>query len=344
MKIAVEEARSFTKDIFEAAGCPTEDAAVAAEIIIDANVHGINTHGISRVPIYVKRLLEKRINPSPEVTFERQGSVLVVDGDNGLGQVVMHKATQEALKQVKEHGIMSVAIRNSNHFGHAFYYCNHIARDRTFCMMTTNSPKGIPPWGGKNAYFGTNPIAFGFPASQSPIVVDMSSSLVARGNIILAAKNNETIPEDWAIDKDGNPTTDANAALEGAVLPFGGAKGYALALSLEVMAGVLSGAAFGPHVNNIYDDQADDANVGHFMILSEINHYMNEEMYFDRIDQMIQEIKEVPKAEGYEEIHIPGERKQIKAEKTLNQGIEVSDEVYEELKQLSEQLLEHSPI
>ncbi|PSL46904.1 malate dehydrogenase (NAD) [Salsuginibacillus halophilus] len=339
MYLPLEEAKSITKDVLQAAGCPERDADIAADVLIDANLHGVNTHGISRLAIYTKRLLEGRINPNPQIQVEQKGGVLLVDGDNGLGQVVTYKAMEEAIARVKEQGIVSVGIKNSNHFGHAFYYCNHVAAHDAFCMMTTNSPKGIPPWGGKEAYFGTNPIGFGFPASRLPVVVDMSSSLVARGNIILAAKNNESIPEDWAIDSDGKATTDPNEALKGSVLPFGGAKGYALALSLEVMAGVLSGAAFGPHVNNIYADDADKANVGHFMIVSDIAHYMNKESYYERIDQMIEEVKNVATADGYDEISIPGERKKVKAEQTESQGVYVSPEVQQELNELTTELL-----
>jgi LDH2 family malate/lactate/ureidoglycolate dehydrogenase len=338
MKIQVEDALNFCIEAFKSVGCPAEDAVIASEIIMDANLDGVDSHGISRLPIYIKRVEEGKINSKPDIRIEKKQSVLLVDGDNGIGQVVAHKAMKEALSLAKEQGVISVAIRNSNHFGQAGYYCKQAANEEAFCMITTNSPKGIPPWGGKEAYFGTNPIAFGFPTRKHPIIVDMSSSIVARGKIILAAKNNEPIPDEWAIDHEGRPTTQAAEALKGAVLPFGGPKGYALALSLEVLAGILSGAAFGPHVNSIYEDHNERANVGHFMIVSDIRHYMNYSSYLDRMNLMISEIKSIPQSEGVEEIMIPGERKREKASLRLEEGIPLSEEVYAELSRLANAL------
>lgn len=137
---------------------------------------------------------------------------------------------------------------HSNHFGAASYYCKMAARRQMVGMAFTNTPPGIPPWGGRRPYFGTNPIAFAFPTDKYPVVVDMSSSTVARGNIILAAKEGRDIPPGWTIDAEGRPTTDPKKALEGVVLPVGGAKGYALALAVEVMSGIISGSAYGPEV------------------------------------------------------------------------------------------------
>lgn len=332
------EARKFCSNVLEAVGCPLVDADIIAKIIIDANVDGIDSHGISRLPIYVKRLKENRINPQPKITWEKRKGVLIVDGDNGIGQIVTHKAMQEALNLASDQGIASVVIRNSNHFGQAGYYCKQAARQKAFCMITTNSPKGIPPLGGKEAYFGTNPIAFGFPYKEEPVIVDMSSSIVARGKIILAAKNNQSIPEGWAIDQDGRSTTSAKEALHGAILPFGGAKGYALALSMEILAGILSGAAFGPHVQSIYKEHDMHANVGHFFIVSQVSHYMDYDRYEERMEQMMAEIKDVPLVEENEEIMIPGERKRKEAIKRLETGIPLSAEVYNELVRLSEDL------
>jgi LDH2 family malate/lactate/ureidoglycolate dehydrogenase len=202
-------------------------------------------------------------------------------------------------------------------------------------IATTNSPPGIAPWGGKKAYFGTNPIAFGFPTRQEPpVIVDMSSSVVARGRIMLAAMEGQAIPEGWAMDEEGVETTDAAAALKGAVLPLGGAKGYALAMAVEVMSGVLSGAAFGPHVNNLYKDDDPPANVGHSFILLDVSRWMPLHDYYARMDQLLEEIKESPRAKGTQEILYPGERRHRTYLK-MARGIILPSAVQEELEGLA---------
>jgi LDH2 family malate/lactate/ureidoglycolate dehydrogenase len=212
------------------------------------------------------------------------------------------------------------------------------ARRQMVGMAFTNTPPGIPPWGGRRPYFGTNPIAFAFPTDKHPVVVDMSSSTVARGNIILAAREGREIPPGWAIDAEGRPTTDPGKALEGAVLPVGGAKGYALALAVEVMSGIISGSAYGPEVGWIYDDSLEPVNIGHSFIAIDISRLMPVETFHERMADMIRGIKAVPLAEGFERIFIPGERRQIKAQARMNEGIPVSDNLLKELNELAREL------
>jgi LDH2 family malate/lactate/ureidoglycolate dehydrogenase len=205
-------------------------------------------------------------------------------------------------------------------------------------IATTNSPPGIAPWGGRKAYFGTNPIAFGFPTRREPpVIVDMSSSVVARGRIILAAQQGLPIPLGWAIDEEGRETTDAGAALRGAVLPLGGAKGYALALAVEVLSGVLSGAAFGPRVNNLYKEEDPPANVGHSFILLNIPHWMSPDEYHARMEEFIGELKAAPRRVGTDEILYPGERRYRVFLEKSREGIALPRPVVEELTRLAEQ-------
>ncbi len=240
----------------------------------------------------------------------------------------------------RETGIAGVAVCNSNHFGTAAYYCRMACEEGMALIAATNSPPGIAPWGGRQAYFGTNPIAFGFPTRREPpVIVDLSSSVVARGKVILAAKQREPIPEGWAIDESGETTTDAQAALKGAMLPLGGAdggaKGYALALAVEMMAGVLSGAAFGPGVGNLYrDGEEPPADVGHFFILLDLSCWMGLEDYYSRIERFLEEIKASPRAAGAEEILYPGERRHGNYLRNLKEGIVLSPAVREELADL----------
>ncbi|MBA4495709.1 Ldh family oxidoreductase [Paenactinomyces guangxiensis] len=331
-----QELINLAVHILESIGVPQEDAAVVADALVQADLEGISSHGISRLSIYARRMMEKRIETNPNIHIERAGNVLKVDGGNGLGHVVTFRAIQAAIPLAKQEGIAAIAVRNSNHNGTASYYCRIACKEEIILIGMTNSPPGIVPTGGKKAFLGTNPIAFGFPARTSPpIIVDMSTSVAARGKIILAAKQGEKIPAGWAVDREGLITTDAKEALSGAVLPFGGAKGYALATAIELLTGVLSGAAFGPHVQNIYDDKAKKANVGHTFFLLHIPHWMPMEGYYRRVEQFVEELKSAPKAGDADEIYYPGERRYQRYLETLHSGISLSDEVWEELKQLA---------
>jgi LDH2 family malate/lactate/ureidoglycolate dehydrogenase len=228
-----------------------------------------------------------------------------------------------------------VFVRGSNHFGTAAYYCQMACRAGMGLVAMTNSPPGIAPWGGRKAYFGTNPVAFGFPTRQeSPVIVDMSASVVARGKIILAAKTGQPIPDGWAMDEHGLETNDAAEALKGAVLPLGGAKGYALAMAVEIMTGVMSQAAFGPHVNNLYKEGDPPADVGHSFILMDISKWLPMEEYYARMEQFLSEIKQVPLAEGSREILYPGERRYRTYLENQRQGVVLPLEVKQELEQL----------
>lgn len=327
----------FSTNIFIALGLSNEDAAITAESLVKADLEGNESHGLSRISIYAKRIKEGRISAKPNIGYEMMGAILKVDGDNGLGQVVSYRAIEKAMSLVKEHGITGVFIRNSNHFGTAAYFCQQACKKNIALIAMTNSPPGIAPWGGKKAFFGTNPIAFGFPCRDEPhVIIDMSSSVVARGKIILADKIGEKIPLGWAIDENGIETTDPSAALKGAVLPLGGAKGYALAMAVEIMSAVLSGAAYGPNVHNLYKEGDPPANVGHSFILMDISKWMPLDEYFDIMDMFLQDVKNVPKAEGIDEIFYPGERRYEKFKDRSTKGLKVAQEVVDELKQLGD--------
>jgi LDH2 family malate/lactate/ureidoglycolate dehydrogenase len=314
---------------------PEVEAKIVASILVDTSLDGIDTHGISRLPIYLSRLQNGRINPKPLFQKKVNGAVASLDGDNGLGQLVAYRSMALAIELAKENGLGFVTVKNSNHFGAASTYCKMAAQEQMIGQAYTNSPCGIPPWGGKKPYFGTNPISYGFPNGDHSVVIDMSSSTVARGNIILADKEGRSIPEGWAIDKDGNPTTDAKAALQGAVLPVGGAKGYALALAVEVMSGIISGSAYGTHVGWIYDDSLEPVNIGHSFFALDISRLMPFEDFQQRMNNMIAEIKDVPKAEGVNAIRIPGERRQLTAKEREKEGIPINDGLLKELNEIA---------
>lgn len=328
----------FAERVLVRLGMPEADAEIAADALVRADLEGNESHGISRLPIYARRIREKRIAANPTIGFEPLGSVLKVDGGNGLGQVVAYRSVEAAIPLAKQYGMAGAFVRNSNHFGTAAYYCQQACQEGLALIAMTNSPSGIPPWGGRKAFFGTNPLAFGFPReTEPPVIVDMSSSVVARGKIILADKTGDKIPTGWAIDENGMDTTEPAAALRGAVLPFGGAKGYALAMAIEIMCGLWSGAAYGPHVGNLYKDGDPAAKVGHSFLLFDIARWMPLERYFETMETFLREVKDVPTAEGVDDILYPGERRHAVFMERSVRGVAVSPEVADELARLGEE-------
>jgi LDH2 family malate/lactate/ureidoglycolate dehydrogenase len=334
--LRADSLQAFCEEVFLSCGLAQEDAAILADSLVQANLRGVDSHGITRVGIYVKRLKMGLVNPRPNVEVVHEGAAtLLVDGDNGMGQVVGVRALDLGLDKAKESGGVSVGIRRSNHYGAGAYYVQRaVARD-TIAFAYSNAPPTMAPWGGVNPYVGTNPYAYGVPAGEHrPIILDMATSIVARGKIILAAERNEPIPEGWAVDKRGNPTTDAREALEGSVLPFGGPKGYAISLMIDIMAGALTGAGFGPRVNSLYDNFDEPQNVGAFFQLIDIGHFVEPATFKARVDRMIEEIKSSRKAAGTEEIFLPGEIEYRKEQERRASGIPVGAETVAELREV----------
>lgn len=335
-----ETLMNFIQSVLISHHVKKEEAEIIADSLVRADLEGVGSHGISRLPIYSKRLQEGRINPTPSIKIEKKGSsVLTVDGDNGLGQIVSYQGIKEGITTAKETGIAAIAIRNSNHFGCASYYCQLACDENLAAIITTNSPPGIPPWGGTKAFFGTNPIAFGFPVKNEPdVIIDMSASVVARGKIIGAAKEGTSIPRGWAIDQRGRDTEDPAEALNGAILPSGGVKGYGWALAVEILTGILTGAAYGPHVQSIYNDHHNKSNVGHFFILIDIEKFIPFDHFTSILQNMLVEVKDNPKKEGHQPILYPGERREKSYLSKLISGIDLSQEVEKELIVLANQL------
>ena len=331
--------RAFCRNILVQEGMSIEHAEIVCDSLVKASLQGVDSHGISRFPIYIKRFIDKRINISPDIQLEKSGdSVLLVKGDNGLGHIVAHQAIKKGIDMAKKTGTVSIAIRNSNHFGAASYFCELACEQNLACIGFTNSPPGIAPWGGKSAFFGTNPIAFGFPTgNEKPVIIDLSTSVVARGKIITAAKQGIKIPENWAIDEHGISTIEPGVALKGSVLPLGGAKGSALALAVEILTGVLSGATPSSQVKNIYnDDETGSANVGHFFILIDITKFMSMDVFLTLIQSLLGEMKSTSRIVEQEEIRYPGERRVREESIRKTEGIEVTGNIKKELISLGE--------
>jgi LDH2 family malate/lactate/ureidoglycolate dehydrogenase len=308
---------------------------------VAADLEGVASHGVVRLPIYLDRLRAGVINPRPNVHVALEtATTAVVDGDNGMGQWVGMRAMQTAIDKGLSSGCAFVSVRNSNHFGAAAYYSRMaVAHDMIGFSFTIGGINHMTPWGGAEAILGNNPLSVALPAGEErPVVLDMACSVAARGKIIVAAKDGTPIPADWAVGPDGQPTTDPVEALKGFVLPVGGAKGYALTLVIGLLSTMLSGAAFGSEVTNMYDDLERPQNIGHLFGVLPVACFESLETYRKRMDKAIREIRGVPRAPGVERIYLPGEREQILSEAHSKSGVPIKRSVWAELLQAGRSL------
>jgi len=328
-----EQLVTLTARLAQAAGMRAEDAQIFADALVDADLHGVSTHGLSRLNIYLKRIELGLIDPKAELRVDRQAeAILALDAGNGLGQVQAVKALEMLIPMAEKNGIAAAAIRNSQHFGALSYYCNRAAERGCVLLAMTNCEPAMSPAGGADAFFGTNPIAASFPTGKGfAIKIDLSTSAIARGNIIAAAKKNEPIPLGWALDADGQPTTDPERALVGTVLTMAGHKGYALALMVEMLSGVLSGAAIGSDIGSMYKNLDRKQDVGHFFCLLHINAFMDYAEFIRRVDETIDRLKAGKKMAGVDEILVPGERSSRIAKENKKNGVPLGSETWKEL-------------
>lgn len=340
MRFEIAQLEDLVYRLAAASGVPQPDAIVFAKALVDADVHGVSTHGVSRLDIYLKRMHAGLIAPAAELTVTRRtGSVLALDCGNGLGQVQATKAIETLLPLARENGVAAATLRNSQHFGALSNYCNRAAAEGCVLLAMTNGEPAMSPEGGSEAFFGTNPIAASFPTGKGfPVRIDLSTSTVARGNIIAAQKKGEPIPQGWALDREGEPTTDATEALLGTVLTMAGHKGYALALMVELFAGVLSGASVGSEVGSMYKNLDRPQDVGHFFCLLSIEAFLPVSEFLERVDRTIDRIRASRKRPGAAEILIPGERSARRAALAREQGIEVPEETAREIRSWCDRL------
>jgi LDH2 family malate/lactate/ureidoglycolate dehydrogenase len=329
--------RTLAAEIASAASVPRADAGILADSLVTADLAGTSTHGLSRLAIYVKRIRKGLIDPAAALKIERhRAGTLAVDAGNGLGQVQASKVLDRLIPMARECGVASATIRNSQHFGAVSYYCNRAADENMILLATTSCEPAMSPEGGCEAFFGTNPIAASFPTGRGfHVKVDLATSLVARGNIVAAQKKGEKIPLGWALDPEGNPTTDASAALLGTVLTMAGHKGYALALMVEVLSSVMSGSAIGPSIGSMYKNLDRKQDVGHFFYLLDIAAFMDVAEFKVRMDAMIDRIKSCRRRPGVEEILVPGERSARTTASNQENGVKLDEATVKELRELS---------
>jgi LDH2 family malate/lactate/ureidoglycolate dehydrogenase len=305
--VAADAAESFAQRLLLAAGLSEADAGIVAGCLVSADLRGVDTHGLARLPIYLDRLRRGLINPRPTLTPHRATPVAAaLDGENGFGFVVGTRAMNEAIAIAREYGLGLVCARRSTHFGMAASYVLQALDAGLVSLVFSNASPAMPPWGGRKPLLGTNPFAAGAPGNP-PFLLDMSTAVAARGKIRRAERRGEPIPLGYALDADGRPTTDPAAALAGVVLPVGGYKGSGLSMLMDILGGVLSGAAYAGDVGDQYKVFDRPQDVGHFFLALRPDLFVSQAEYRTRMETLTQRVRGCAKADGFSEILLPGE-------------------------------------
>lgn len=329
MTVRAEDLEDFAAGLYRAAGVSPDDARTIAGCLVEADLRGVTTHGVSRVPVYLDRLRQGLVNPRPAITTEDLAPALArVDADNGPGFIGARRGMDEALRRARMCGIGMVLVKNSTHFGMAASYLLQATRDGMAAFVFTNASPAMPVWGGRVPFLGTSPFAFGTPGTDGspPLILDMATSVVARGKIRQAVQRGEPIPEGWALDADGRPTTDAKAAYEGLILPLGGPKGSGLSLMMEVLAGVLSGSSFGGEVGNQYFDNDRPQNVGHCFIALSPALALSPADYRARYDALVRRARACDPVDPARPVLMPGEPEALTEATRRRDGIPLTQE------------------
>ena len=311
-----------------------KDASICAEALVNAEIVGAPSHGLSRLKMYCDRINKKVINPKPKIKIKNiSKSITHIDADNSIGFVAADIGIKKAIENAKKTGIGLVGIKNSGHYGLSGYYAEQAVKKNLITFVFTNAPPAIAPHGAIKSLFGTNPICFGTPTnSKVPFILDTSVSMINRGKIRVAAKTGKKIPDDVALDKFGKPTTDAKKALAGVQLPIAGFRGSGLAWMVDILSGVFTGGNHGGAVKDPFDDFSGPQNIGHLFIVMKSNLFVSN--YNKRIKNNIDQVKKLPKIKGLKEILYPGQNKFKRYKKNLKKNIKISDTLKKDLETL----------
>jgi LDH2 family malate/lactate/ureidoglycolate dehydrogenase len=324
-------------EVLEACGEIKENAEIVAENLIKADARGINTHGTYLLtPIWERANAKQLSLPTNAYIAVDEGATAVIDGGDGLGAVAGILAVKTAVQKAKQYGVASVLIRNTNNIGALACYTEVAAKEGMIAIMSCNAAPAMAPWGGSEAFLGTNPFAIGIYTGHDMVFsADMASSVVARGKIRKAARNGETIPDYWATDDEGNFTTDPNAALKGALLPMSGPKGSAIALAVDIISGMLSGAQYAPNLKSFHTPEG-ATGVGASLIVIDISRFMDLKVFQEHMEGYIKSIKSMKKAKGFDEIFIPGEIEYKKEQDSYKYGIELDEKAVKAIDSICE--------
>jgi LDH2 family malate/lactate/ureidoglycolate dehydrogenase len=314
-RVPAEQLTAFVARAFVGAGVPDTDAQTVASLMVEADLRGSDTHGVIRLPLYVRRLRAGGINPTPNIRLvSDRASVALIDGDNGMGHLVMRRAAELAIEKAEATGIGWVGARMSNHAGPAALYVTMpLQHDMVGLYFAVGSNNHLPPWGGSESLLGTNPMAVAVPAlEEPPIVLDMAPTVAAYGKVRLKAQRGEAMPVGWMIDREGKPLTDPKRADEGHLLPIGDYKGYGLSLIIALLAGALNRAAVGREVIDFVKETGKATNTGQAIMALSIEAFIPAAEFKKTVDELIRDIRQSRRLPGVDRIWLPGEQSHAK--------------------------------
>ena len=329
---------AFTAACFEKLGLAPADARLVAETLVESNLRGVDSHGVVRLPHYATRLRKGSIKPRPSITVKRTGpATAMVEGDAGMGQLVAVRAMNEAIAIARESGVGAVGARNSSHCGAMAYFVEMAVKQGMIGIALTHTDPIMAPTGMKRNFLGSNPIAFGAPGgSEPPLVVDMATTNVAWGKVIVARQEGKTIPPDWGVDAEGKPATDPHQVT--GLAPMAGPKGYALAAMIEVLCAHLMGVPFGTHVTKMYGELDTPRNLGHFMLAIDIKRFTDPVAFKSQIDLFVREIDAEEPVDPARPPLAPGEPERLTAQKRMQTGVPLGEGVLADLNKLAREL------
>lgn len=333
--VSADRVREFVVQAFRSVGMRERDANDVAALMTRADLLGADGHGIFRLPQYLRRIRAGGINLQPTIRIEQErGATALIDGDNGMGHLVVKQATELAIAKAKTHGIGWVGCKMSNHAGPASLYAGMVAdAGLVGIYFAVGSANHMAPWGGIELLLSTNPVAIAVPAQNGPpILLDMATTVAAYGKVKIKAQKNEPMPEGWMIDKQGQPLTDPKRSAEGLLLPIGGYKGYGLSLMIGLLAGTLNGAAMGRDVIDFNQDDTSTTNTGQAIAAIDISAFGDKDTFLAAVDHLVAELHASKTLPGVDRVRVPGEGSAASFEKRSKEGIPFSDELLSVLK------------
>lgn len=340
IKVAQSELERFVEDILSRLGVSKDDGTATAARMIKAHLRGFDTHGLPCLPGYVESLEQGRLNARPQLKIEQSTPWAgKIDGDNGLGHICGTRGMQLALEAAANIGIGSAVVKRSNHFGAASAYSMMALEQDCIGIVMSNASAVTAPFGAAEPLMGTNPLSVAIPAGkQPPFVIDMATSEGARKKVRKALEEGKEIPSGWSLDSAGEPTVDPAAALKGVMLPFGGPKGSAITVLIDIFSGVLSGAEFGGRVLSVATNQERESGNGNFMMAIKVDSFMEAGQFKERMDEELRRIRSLKPARGFEEVIYPGYRAHAVEQLCKREGIALDRSLVEKLQALANRL------
>ena len=334
--------RRLIADAMMACGLPQDDADRVGELMVEADLTGADAHGIFRLPQYVRRLKGGAVNPRPNIEVVQKGpAVALVEGDNGMGHIVMSKAAEAAIDMARTTGVAWVGVRRSNHAGPAALYAEMpVPHGMVGIYSVVASANHMAPWGGTSMLLGTNPLAIGIPGGdEPPLVLDIATTVVSYGTVKKHVMQEKPLPEGWMVNRrDGTPITDPKRTGEGILLPIGGHKGSGLALVLGILAGTLNNAAFGSEVVDFNADDTSETNTGHFILALDVERFMPRDVFASLLKSQLDELRADTPMPGGDGVRMPGDSRAVRRLERARDGVPIPDPLRRQLNQLAADL------